>query len=151
MKSESSSTRVPEKKRCQHRRSMLRRRGWIGRPITSRRSQGRHLGETRCDRGRKFDVACILVLGGQGRKPRRGDEIPPLYHQTSHDVKVTDEDGLLSRSMMIKANNTIMKERIWINRVASKIVFQSGIQTMVLRCTMSVCVRLQFERNPICT
>ena len=31
------------------------------------------------------------------------------------DVKETDEDGLLSRSMMIKANNTIMKERIWIN------------------------------------
>ena len=43
------------------------------------------------------------------------------------DVKVTDEDGLLSRSMMIKASNTIMKERIWINRVASKIVFQPGI------------------------
>ena len=55
------------------------------------------------------------------------------------DVKVTDEDGLLSRSMMIKANNTIMKERIWINRVASKIVFQFGIQTMALRYTMSVC------------
>ena len=55
------------------------------------------------------------------------------------DEKVTDEDGLLSRSMMIKANNTIMKERIWINRVASKIVFQPGIQTMALRYTMSVC------------
>ena len=27
--------------------------------------------------------------------------------------------------MMIKANNTIMKERIWINRVASKIVFSA--------------------------
>ena len=33
------------------------------------------------------------------------------------DVKVTDEDGFLSRSMMIKSKNTIMKERIWINRV----------------------------------
>ena len=55
-------------------------------------------------------------------------------------VKVTDEDGLLSRSMMIKANNTIMKERIWINRVASKVVFQPGIQTMALRHTVSVCV-----------
>ena len=40
------------------------------------------------------------------------------------DVNVTDEDGFLSRSMMIKAKNTLMKERIWINRVASEIVFQ---------------------------
>ena len=41
------------------------------------------------------------------------------------DVKVTDEDGYLSRSKTIKANNKIVKERIWItvkltiqNRVA---------------------------------
>ena len=45
--------------------------------------------------------------------------------------------------MMIKANNTIMKERIWINRVASKIVYQPGIQTMALRYTMSVCVAVR--------
>ena len=50
------------------------------------------------------------------------------------DVEVTDEDGF---AVPIKANNT-MKERFWINRVASKIVFQSGIQTMALRSTMSV-------------
>ena len=31
------------------------------------------------------------------------------------DVKVTDEDGYLSRSKTIKANNKIVKERIWIN------------------------------------
>ena len=30
-------------------------------------------------------------------------------------VKVSDEDGFLSRSMMIKAKNIIMKERIWIS------------------------------------
>ena len=36
------------------------------------------------------------------------------------DVKVTDEDCFLSRSMMIKAKNTIMKERTWINRVAQR-------------------------------
>ena len=36
------------------------------------------------------------------------------------DVKVTDEDGFLSCSMMIKAKNIIMKERIWINRVAQR-------------------------------
>ena len=40
------------------------------------------------------------------------------------DVKVTDEDGFL-----VKAKNTIMKERIWINRVTSEIVFQPLIQT----------------------
>ena len=47
------------------------------------------------------------------------------------DESVTDED-FLSCSMMIKAKNTITKERIWINRVASEIVFQPGIQTMAL-------------------
>ena len=45
------------------------------------------------------------------------------------DVRMTDEDGFLSRSTMIKAKNTIMKERILINRVASEIVFQPLIQT----------------------
>ena len=36
------------------------------------------------------------------------------------DVKVTDEDDFLSRSMMIKEKNIIMKERTWINRVVSE-------------------------------
>ena len=45
------------------------------------------------------------------------------------DEKVTDEDGFLSSSVMIKARNTLMKERIWINRVASEFVFQHFIQT----------------------
>ena len=63
------------------------------------------------------------------------DRVP---EESGNDVKVTDEDGFLSRSMMIKAKNTIMKERIWINRVASESVFQPGIQTMALRYTMSV-------------
>ena len=37
------------------------------------------------------------------------------------DVKVTDEDGLLSCSMMIKTMNTIMKERFLTNRVADQL------------------------------
>ena len=41
------------------------------------------------------------------------------------DAKVTDEDGVLSCSMMIKAKNIIMKERIWINRVISEIMFSA--------------------------
>ena len=40
------------------------------------------------------------------------------------DVKVTDEDVLIASNMMINAKNTLMKERIWINRVASETVFQ---------------------------
>ena len=36
------------------------------------------------------------------------------------DVKVIDEHGFLSRSMMTKAKNIIMKERTWINRVAQR-------------------------------
>ena len=34
------------------------------------------------------------------------------------DEKVSDEECFLSHRMAIKAVNTIMKERIWINRVA---------------------------------
>ena len=40
------------------------------------------------------------------------------------DVKMTDEDSFLSNSMMIKAKNIIMQERIWINCVVSEIEFQ---------------------------
>ena len=36
---------------------------------------------------------------------------------------------------MIKAKDTVTKERIWINRVASEIVFQRDIQTLALRKT----------------
>ena len=32
--------------------------------------------------------------------------------------EVTDEDGFLSGSMIIKSKNSLMKERIWINRGA---------------------------------
>ena len=32
------------------------------------------------------------------------------------DLNVSDEDGSLSRSMAINANNTIVKERIWIKQ-----------------------------------
>ena len=38
--------------------------------------------------------------------------------------EVSDKNGCLSRSMTIKAINTIMTERIWVSRVASEIVFQ---------------------------
>ena len=37
------------------------------------------------------------------------------------DVKAIDEDGFLSRNNTIKANNKIMKERIWTGSVTSKI------------------------------
>ena len=47
------------------------------------------------------------------------------------DVEVTDEDGFLSRSKMIKAKNTILKERIWIMRVVERDhVYSICIQTL---------------------
>ena len=47
------------------------------------------------------------------------------------DVKVTDEDGFLSRSMMIKTKNIIITERIWINRIAQRDhVFSICTQTL---------------------
>ena len=41
-----------------------------------------------------------------------------------NDLKVTDESDFLSRSMMIKTKNIIMKERIWNGSVTSKIETQ---------------------------
>ena len=41
------------------------------------------------------------------------------------NVKMSDEDDFLSHTMTIKPNNTIVKERIWVNRVASESVFQA--------------------------
>ena len=37
-----------------------------------------------------------------------------------NDVNVSDEDDFLSRCMMIKAKNIVMKERTWIDRVAQR-------------------------------
>ena len=48
----------------------------------------------------------------------------PVKFMNMCDVKMTDGDVLLASNMMIKAKNTPMKERIWINRVASEAVFQ---------------------------
>ena len=39
-----------------------------------------------------------------------------------NDLKVTDEDDFPSCSMMIKAKNIIMKERMWNNRVDERII-----------------------------
>ena len=42
----------------------------------------------KCNRGREFGVACTLVLGARGYKPRRGDEIHPLYaYCTQHRIR----------------------------------------------------------------
>ena len=49
----------------------------------------------------------------------------PVKFMDVFDVKVTDKKVLLASNMMIETKNTSMKERIWINRVASEIVFQS--------------------------
>ena len=41
------------------------------------------------------------------------------------DVKMIDEDSFLSNSMMIKAKNIIMKERIWIKGVINETTFET--------------------------
>ena len=66
-----------------------------------------------------------------------------------NDVKVSDEDGFLSCSMMIKAKNIIMKERIWINRVAQRDHVFSILHPDTVRLRWAY--HLQFERNPVCT
>ena len=45
---------------------------------------------------------------------------PDKFMDVTSDVKMTDESDFLSHSMMIKAKNIIMKERIWIKRLAQR-------------------------------
>ena len=45
------------------------------------------------------------------------------------ELNGTDENGFLSNSMKINVMNTIVTEKIWINRVAGEFVFQPFIQT----------------------
>ena len=52
----------------------------------------------------------------------------PQQSMGVNDVKVTDEDGFLSCSMTIKAKNIIMRERIWINRVAQRDSLSKSVQ-----------------------
>ena len=54
------------------------------------------------------------------------------------DEEVSDEDGCQSRSMTIKATNTILMDQVWINCAASEIVFQPSTQTPATRCMTSV-------------
>ena len=45
-----------------------------------------------------------------------------------NNEEVSDEDGCMSRRLMIKAIHTTMTERIWINCAASEVVFQLSTQ-----------------------
>ena len=67
------------------------------------------------------------------------------------DVKITDEEGFLSRRRMIKAKNIIMKERIWINAVPNEITLQPlDPDTDTPSCTRSAC-DYSARRKRICT
>ena len=58
--------------------------------------------------------------------------LPPVKFIDVCDVEVVDEDSFLAGSMTIKAKNTILKERIWINCVASELCFCLCIRTLAL-------------------
>ena len=72
------------------------------------------------------------------------------------DVKVTDEDGFLSCSMMINAMNTSMKERLLTDRVAGQFVFQPLPLDRPARSSLSLCIltlapnlHLEFYRRTV--
>jgi len=56
------------------------------------------------------------ALTVKAREPKKFMEVT--------DVKISDEDGFLLRTMTITANNTTVQEHILINRVANELVFQ---------------------------
>ena len=67
------------------------------------------------------------------------------------DVKITDEEGFLSRRRMIKPENIIMKERIWFNAVSNEITLQPvDPDTDTPSCNRSVC-DYSARRKRICT
>ena len=103
-------------------------------PLSNRKSRSPR---SRKKRTAETEVLCCglhpCTSSSRGHKPRKCEEIPPLLKTSQQflvgstepeahseksmnvsDVEVTDEDGNLSRSKTIKANNNILKERIWI-------------------------------------
>ena len=77
----------------------------------------------RCDRGRKFVCGLLSLCNRhEDRRPlfQHSQCLPDGTRPPWKRCEGTDEDGFLSCSMMIRAKNIIMKERIWINPVTSK-------------------------------
>ena len=88
-----------------------------------------------------FDISESLLwlalsyLGAQGCNPRRGDEFHAskqitrsITQMMQMNWKVMDSSRNrkhVSRSMMIKAKNIIIKERIWINRVINEATIET--------------------------
>ena len=68
--------------------------------------------------------APTMMAASNCRSPRLLGRSLEKYMDVS-DVKVSEDDTFLSHSMAVRAINTTMKERIWMNRVASEIVFQA--------------------------
>ena len=69
-----------------------------------------------------FHLCLSLPINSFGEALEMKARSPAEKFMDVSDVKVTDEDGFLSRSMMIKAKKHL-QERIWINRVISEIMF----------------------------
>ena len=113
------------------------------RPKRCQSHRGRHLGETNFVQQRFFVVAwnpvqrhearsqegvmnfhvCLKLINSLWEAFEMKAQSPEKFMDVS-DVKVTDEGGSLQCSKTIKANNKIVKERIWINPVTSMIETQ---------------------------
>ena len=113
------------------------------RPKRCQSHRGRHLGETnlynrgfllwlgtlckrheaRSQEGVMNFHVCLKLINSLWEAFEMKAQSPEKFMDVS-DVKVTDEGGSLQCSKTIKANNKIVKERIWINPVASMIETQ---------------------------
>ena len=75
----------------------------------------------KCNRGSEFGVACTLVLGARGYKPRSGEEIRPLYGQCTHYQKhyANDADEL-ERYGLFKESKASVAQRDDMKRLRSE-------------------------------
>ena len=79
--------------------------------------------EARSQEGVMNFYVCLKLINSLWEAFEMKAQSPEKFMDVS-DVKVTDEGGSLQCSKTIKANNKIVKERIWINPVTSMIETQ---------------------------
>ena len=75
----------------------------------------------KCNRGNEFGVACTLVLGARGHKPRRGEEIRPLYaNRTQYQKHYANDADELESYGLLKKSKTRVAHRDDMKRLRSE-------------------------------
>ena len=75
----------------------------------------------KCNRGSEFGLACTLVLGARGYKPRRCDLNPPLYaYCTQYQKQYANDADELERYGLLKKSKASVVQRDDMKRLRSE-------------------------------